>query len=84
MMELAAALAQQNGDTRLAEGTLLAQFYLLDDKEKRCAALLNYPKTYPDLVPVAQSVLDTLNRQAERAAISLPSNCKPPHAWATS
>ncbi|WP_395144297.1 hypothetical protein ACF3NV_09650 [Moraxella atlantae] len=84
MMELAAALAQQNGDTRLAEGTLLAQFYLLDDKAKRCAALLNYPKTYPDLVPVAQSVLDTLNRQAERAAISLPSNCKPPYAWATS
>lgn len=84
MMELAAALAQQHGDTRLAEGALLAQFYLLDDKAKRCAALLNYPKTYPDLVPVAQRVLDTLNRQAEHTAIRLPSNCQPPYAWTRS
>ena len=47
-------MAPQAGDDKGAVGSLLAQFYTTDDQQKRCQNMLNYPQTYPELVPIAE------------------------------
>lgn len=82
MIELAAGLDAQAGDTKAATGALLAQFYTIDDKAKRCNAMLKYPRTYPQLVPAAEQAFAVIEQQAEDASLDVPMECLSPHEWA--
>lgn len=81
MIELAAAMALQDGDEKGAIGSLLAQFYTTDDQQKRCQNMLNYPQTYPELVPVAEKVLAIIETQHNGGANPAPAACLPPYNW---
>lgn len=82
MIELSAGLEAQAGDTKSATGALLAQFYTIDDKAKRCNAMLKYPRTYPQLVPAAEQAFAVIEQQAEDASLDVPMECLSPHEWA--
>lgn len=81
MIELAAAMALQAGDDKGAVGSLLAQFYTTDDQQKRCQNMLNYPQTYPELVPIAEKVLAIIDQQNSSGANPVPAECLPPYNW---
>lgn len=81
MIELAAGLDAQAGDIESATGALLAQFYTIDDKAKRCNAMLKYPKTYPQLVIPAEQAFTVIEQQAEAGNLDVPAECLSPHAW---
>lgn len=81
MIELAAAMALQAGDDKGAVGSLLAQFYTTDDQQKRCQNMLNYPQTYPELVPIAEKVLAIIDQQNSSGANPVPIECLPPYNW---
>ena len=81
MIELAAAMALQAGDDKGAVGSLLAQFYTTDDQQKRCQNMLNYPQTYPELVPIAEKVLAIIDQQNSSGANPVPVECLPPYNW---
>lgn len=81
MIELAAAMALQAGDDKGAVGSLLAQFYTTDDQQKRCQNMLNYPQTYPELVPIAEKVLAIIDQQNSSGANPVPAACLPPYNW---
>ena len=81
MIELAAAMALQAGDDKGAVGSLLAQFYTTDDQQKRCQNMLNYPQTYPELVPIAEKVLAIIDQQNSSSANPVPAECLPPYNW---
>ena len=81
MIELAAAMALQDGDDKAAVGSLLAQFYTTDDPQKRCQNMLNYPQTYPELVPVAEKALAVIDAQHSSGANPAPPACLPPYNW---
>ena len=81
MIELAAAMALQAGDDKGAVGSLLAQFYTTDDQQKRCQNMLNYPQTYPELVPIAEKVLVVIDQQNSSGANPVPAECLPPYNW---
>lgn len=81
MIELAAAMALQAGDDKGAVGALLAQFYTTDDQQKRCQNMLNYPQTYPELVPIAEKVLAIIDQQNSSSANPVPAECLPPYNW---
>ena len=81
MIELAAAMALQAGDDKGAVGSLLAQFYTTDDQQKRCQNMLNYPQTYPELVPIAEKVLAIIDQQNSSGANPAPAECLPPYNW---
>lgn len=81
MIELAAAMALQAGDDKGAVGALLAQFYTTDDQQKRCQNMLNYPQTYPELVPIAEKVLAIIDQQNSSGANPVPAECLPPYNW---
>ena len=81
MIELAAAKALQAGDDKGAVGSLLAQFYTTDDQQKRCQNMLNYPQTYPELVPIAEKVLAIIDQQNSSGANPVPAECLPPYNW---
>ncbi|WP_313421236.1 hypothetical protein [Moraxella sp. CTOTU49803] len=81
MIELAAAMALQVGDDKGAVGSLLAQFYTTDDQQKRCQNMLNYPQTYPELVPIAEKVLAIIDQQNSSGANPVPAECLPPYNW---
>ena len=81
MIELAAAMALQASDDKGAVGSLLAQFYTTDDQQKRCQNMLNYPQTYPELVPIAEKVLAIIDQQNSSGANPVPAECLPPYNW---
>ncbi len=81
MIELAAAMALQASDDKGAVGSLLAQFYTTDDQQKRCQNMLNYPQTYPELVPIAEKVLAIIDQQNSSGANPVPIECLPPYNW---
>ncbi|ONG38057.1 hypothetical protein BKE17_09210 [Enhydrobacter sp. H5] len=81
MIELAAAMALQAGNDKGAVGSLLAQFYTTDDQQKRCQNMLNYPQTYPELVPIAEKVLAIIDQQNSSGANPVPAECLPPYNW---
>lgn len=81
MIELAAAMALQAGDDKGAVGSLLAQFYTTDDQQKRCQNMLNYPQTYPELVPIAEKVLAIIDQQNSSGDNPVPAECLPPYNW---
>ena len=81
MIELAAAMALQASDDKGAVGSLLAQFYTADDQQKRCQNMLNYPQTYPELVPIAEKVLAIIDQQNSSGANPVPAECLPPYNW---
>lgn len=81
MIELASAMALQAGDDKGAVGSLLAQFYTTDDQQKRCQNMLNYPQTYPELVPIAEKVLAIIDQQNSSGANPVPAECLPPYNW---
>jgi len=81
MIELAAAMALQAGDDKGAVGSLLAQFYTTEDQQKRCQNMLNYPQTYPELVPIAEKVLAIIDQQNSSGANPVPTECLPPYNW---
>lgn len=81
MIELAAAMALQASDDKGAVGSLLAQFYTTDDQQKRCQNMLNYPQTYPELVPIAEKVLAIIDQQNSSGANPVPAACLPPYNW---
>lgn len=81
MIELASAMALQAGDDKGAVGSLLAQFYTTDDQQRRCQNMLNYPQTYPELVPIAEKVLAIIDQQNSSGANPVPAECLPPYNW---
>ena len=81
MIELAAAMALQASDDKGAVGSLLAQFYTADDQQKRCQNMLNYPQTYPELVPIAEKVLAIIDQQNSSGVNPVPAECLPPYNW---
>ncbi len=81
MIELASAMALQAGDDKGAVGSLLAQFYTTDNQQKRCQNMLNYPQTYPELVPIAEKVLAIIDQQNSSGANPVPAECLPPYNW---
>lgn len=83
MIELAAALAAKEGDTKSAIGALLTQYYTADDKAKRCQNMLRYPNTYPELVPAAKAVLQVINEQHIAGVATASGSCLPPLNWAS-
>lgn len=83
MLEVASSMAQADGNDKNAVGSLLAQFYTADDKEKRCANMLRYPVTNPDLVASAETALNAIAKQHEAGAYNVPTVCLPPYQWAS-
>lgn len=77
MIELASALAVKEGNEKAAVGALLTQYYTADDKDKRCQNMLRYPKTYPELVPVANQVLKIIEAQDREGISPAPDACLP-------
>ena len=81
MIELASALAIQQGKTDAAVGALLTQYYTAEDRAKRCQNMLRYPKTYPELVPVAEQVFAVINEQHISGKSVAANACLPPYRW---
>lgn len=81
MIELASALAIQQGNTDAAVGALLTQYYTAEDRAKRCQNMLRYPKTYPELVPVAEQVFAVINEQHISGKSVAANACLPPYRW---
>lgn len=76
-LEMIGANAILNDEQNQAQGSLLAQYYLSDDKAKRCENMRRYPKNYPELVPIAKQVFEII--QADKANNpSIPKSCLAP------
>lgn len=73
-LELLGAIADQKNNEKQAVGLLLAQYYLSDDKPRRCQAMQRYDKNYPKLVPIAKQVFEILNEQRQ-AGETVPKVC---------
>ena len=66
-----------NDEQNQAQGSLLAQYYLSDDKAKHCENMRRYPKNYPELVSIAKQVFEII--QADKANNpSIPKSCLAP------
>ncbi len=81
MVELLADRFVSEGEDKYAEGALLAAFYAVEEKAKRCRSMLKYPKSYPKLKTVAEKTFQVISEQVENGSLTAPEECLPPLEW---